>query len=107
VGLATGVDVPRSRVRRAIGVATALALVSVALVLAGPRVPSPVGLRCLVAGVAYVGAAVPVLARRRPLARVGRAFAGLALVLYGADQLAYFSLTSCPRRPSSAACRCS
>ena len=95
-GLATGVDVPRSRVRRALGIALALAVVSVALVLGGPTVPSPVGLRCLVAGVAYLGAAAAVLARRRPLARVGGAFAGLALVLYGADQLAYFGLDFLP-----------
>ena len=42
--------------------------------------------------VAYLAAAVAILARRRPLARVGSTFAGLALVLYAADQLAYFAL---------------
>jgi PAS domain S-box-containing protein len=95
-GLAGGVAVPPARVRLALATAVALAVASSAFALAGPSRPSAVGLRCLVAGVAYVGAAAAILARRRTLARVGGAFAGLALLLYGADQLAYFALEFVP-----------
>ena len=70
--------------------------------------PSAIGLRCLVAGVAYLAAAVAILARRRPLARVGSTFAGLALVLYAADQLAYFGAElRAPGQPARAGSRCS
>jgi hypothetical protein len=94
-GLAAGADVPSSWVARSLGLALTLAIASVALVLAGPTVPSAIGLRCLVAGVAYVSVAAAVLARRPPT-RVGAAFAGGALLLYGADQLAYFGLGFLP-----------
>jgi PAS domain S-box-containing protein len=94
-GLATGAEVPSPRVRRALGASVALGLASVGLVVAGPAVPSAIGLRCLVAGAAYVSVAVAVLARRPPT-RVGAAFAGGALLLYGADQLAYFGLGFLP-----------
>jgi PAS domain S-box-containing protein len=92
-GLARGEDVPARTVRLVVGVAAGAGLVSVVPALAGWHVPSPVGLRCLVAGLAYATAAVAILARRRPLARVGSAFAGFALLLYAADQLAYFGLS--------------
>jgi two-component system cell cycle sensor histidine kinase/response regulator CckA len=95
-GLAKGQDVPTRTVRLVLGGAAAASLVSMIPALAG--FPAPfMGLRCLVAGGAYLSVAAVVLGRRRPLARVGSTFAGLALVLYAADQLAYFVLSLGPR----------
>ncbi len=92
-GLARGREVPARTVRLGLGAAAAAGLASVLPALAGvPRAPS-MGLRCLVAAVAYLAAAAAILARRRPLARVGGTFAALALALYAADQLAYFALS--------------
>ena len=51
--------------------------------------PSPLALRCLVAGVAYAACSA-VLLLRAPAPQLGRRFAALALLLYAADQLAYF-----------------
>ena len=96
LGLATGADVPASRIRLALGVAVGLGLASLVPVPAAWALPSALGLRCLVAGLAYSATAVAVFARRRPGARVGSSFAGLALLLYGADQLAYFALGFVP-----------
>ena len=84
---------PARTVRLVLGAAAAVGLASMLPALAGITAPSAIGLRCLVAGVAYLAAAAAILARRRPLARVGSTFAGLALVLYAADQLAYFALS--------------
>ncbi len=95
-GLARGTDVPPRGARLLLGGALALGLVSVPPALADVTAPSAVGIRCLVAGLAYVAAAV-ILARRRSRAGVGSAFAAFALVLYGADQLSYFSLSFAPR----------
>ncbi len=92
-GLARGEDPPARTVRLSLGLAAAAGTMSVALVLARMTAPSAIGLRCLVAGVAYLAAAAAILSRRRPLARVGGTFAGLALALYAADQLAYFGLS--------------
>jgi len=99
-GLGRGADIPSSTVRRVLAVAVGAGVASVLPAFAGMTAPSPIGLRCLVAGVAYLSAAV-LLARRRPQARVSGAFAGFALLLYGADQLTYFSLSFMPaaRRP--------
>ena len=97
LGLAKGKDVPARTVRLVLGAAAAAGLASVLPALAGIAAPSAIGLRCLVAGLAYMAAAAAILARRRPLARVGSTFAGLALVLYAADQLAYFGLSFGPR----------
>jgi PAS domain S-box-containing protein len=94
-GLERGADVTPRTARRVLGVAIGASLASVLPALAGVTAPSPIGLRCLVAGVAYLSAAV-LLARRRPQARVAGAFAGFALIVYGADQLAYFSLSFLP-----------
>jgi len=96
-GLAKSRDVPARTVRLVLGAAAAAGLASVLPALVGTTAPSAIGLRCLVAGVAYLAAAAAILARRRPLARVGSTFAGLALVLYAADQLAYFGLSFGPR----------
>jgi PAS domain S-box-containing protein len=96
-GLAQGQDVPARTVRLVLGVAAAAGLASVLPALAGFTAPSAIALRCLVAGVAYLAAAAVILARRRPLARVASTFGGLALVLYAADQLAYFALSFGPR----------
>jgi two-component system cell cycle sensor histidine kinase/response regulator CckA len=95
-GLARGTDVPRRGARLLIGGALALGALSVPPELAGVTAPSAVGVRCLAAGLAYVVAAL-VLARRRSRPGVGSAFAAFALVLYGADQLSYFSLSFAPR----------
>ena len=92
-GLGRGEDVPVRTVRLVLGAAVALGLASMLPALAGIAAPSAMGLRCVAAGVAYLAAAAVILARRRPLARVGSTFAGLALVLYAADQLAYFVLS--------------
>ncbi|HSD25948.1 MAG TPA: PAS domain S-box protein, partial [Vicinamibacteria bacterium] len=96
-GLARGTDVPARAVRLLVGASVALGVASVPAALAGMTAPSAVGIRCLLAGLAYLAAAAVVLARRRLRAGVGSAFAGIALVLYGADQLAYFSLSFVPR----------
>ena len=96
-GLATGAVVPARQVLWVLGGAVALGLASAGLALAGPSAPSAVGVRCLVAGVAYLAGAAAVLTRRAPPTRVGGDFAGLALLLYGADQLAYFALSLLPR----------
>jgi PAS domain S-box-containing protein len=95
-GLARGRDVPARDVRLVLWAAIGAAVVSVLPSLAGLAVPSAVALRCLVAGVAYLAASIAILVRRRPLARVGSTFAGLALVLYAADQQAYFALSFGP-----------
>jgi len=95
-GIAKSEDPPARTVRVALGLAAAAGTLSVGLVLARAAAPSATGVRCLVAGGAYLVAAVAILVRRRPLARVGNALAGLALVLYAADQLAYFALGFLP-----------
>ena len=92
-GLTRGRDVPARAVRSLLGAAAAVGFASVLPALAGRAAPSAVGLRCLVAGLVYVAVAAAVLARRRPLPRVGSTFAGLALLVYAADQLAYFGLS--------------
>ena len=96
LGLARDETVADRTVRRALAAAVALGLLSPVPALAGLATPTPRGLRCLVAAVAYVLAAAILLSRRRPLARVGASFAGLALLLYGAAQLAYFGLGFLP-----------
>ncbi len=83
--------------RLVLGAAAAAGLASELRLSPASTAPSAIGLRCLVAGLAYLAAAAAILARRRPLARVGSTFAGLALVLYAADQLAYFGLSFGPR----------
>ena len=94
-GLTRGADLPARAVRGALWAAVGAALASSLPAAAGLTAPSVVGLRCLVAGAACLGAAV-LLARRRPLPRVGGAFAGFSLLLYGADQLGYFALSFLP-----------
>jgi len=96
-GLAGGRDVPAAMRRFALAGAVAAGLASTGFALAGLSRPSPVGLRCLVAGLAYLAAAVAILARRQPGARLGRTFAGLALLVYAADQLAYFAIGFVPQ----------
>jgi hypothetical protein len=95
-GLARGADVPRRTVRLVLGTAAAAGLVSVLPAMTGRAAPSAIGIRCLVTGLVYLVAAFAILARRRPLARVGSTLAGLALLLYAADQLAYFGLGFSP-----------
>ncbi len=90
--LARGAEVPPRTVRLALVTAAVAGLASVPPALAGWVAPSAVGLRCLVAGLAYLAAAVAILVRRLPPARVGRTATGLALLLYAGDQLAYFGL---------------
>jgi two-component system cell cycle sensor histidine kinase/response regulator CckA len=95
-GLARGTDVPSRGARLLLGGALVLGVASVPAALARVAAPSAVGIRCLVAGLAYVAAAA-ILARRRPRAGIGSAFAAFALILYAADQLSYFSLSFAPR----------
>ncbi len=95
-GLTWGKDVPAATRRLALAGAAAAGLVSTGLALAGMSRPSPIMLRCLVAGLAYLAAALAIFARRQPAARVGRSFAGLALLVYAADQLAYFAVGFVP-----------
>ncbi|HYN03202.1 MAG TPA: PAS domain S-box protein [Vicinamibacteria bacterium] len=95
-GLARAEDPPARTVRVALGLAMAAGTLSVGLVLARITAPSATGVRCFVAGGAYLVAAAAILVRRRPLARVGSTFAGVALGLYAADQLAYFALGFVP-----------
>jgi PAS domain S-box-containing protein len=95
-GLARRTEVPARAVRLAIGGAAAAGLASVPPALAGMTAPSAVGLRCLAAGVAYLAAAALILVRR-PRTSLGPAFAATALLLYAADQLAYFALSFAPR----------
>ena len=95
-GLAGEKEIPVATRRLALGLAIAAGVVSAGLAVAGLRRPSPVGLRCLVAGLAYLTAAAAILARRRPGARLGRTFAGVALVVYAVDQLAYFAIGFVP-----------
>jgi GAF domain-containing protein len=93
-GLAWGKDVPQAGRRRATAGAIVAGLGTTAL--AALPGPSPLMLRCLVAGVAYLAGAVVILARPQPVARLGRTVAGLALFVYAADQLAYFGLGFVP-----------
>jgi PAS domain S-box-containing protein len=96
-GLARRTDVPARSVRLLVGASVLLGLASVPPALAGLTAPSAVGVRCLVAGLAYAAAAAVILARRRARVGVGSAFAAFALVLYAADQVTYFSLSFAPR----------
>jgi len=96
-GLAGEKEIPAATRRLALAVAIAAGLASTGLAAAGMSHPSPVGLRCLVAGLAYLAAAAAILTRRQPGARLGRTFAGLALVVYAADQLAYFAIGFVPQ----------
>ena len=95
-GLARRADVSPRAARLLVGASALLGLASVPPALAGMTAPSAVGVRCLLAGLAYAAAAV-ILALRRPRVGAGSAFAAFALVLYAADQLAYFSLSFAPR----------
>jgi len=97
-GLARGEEPSRRTVAWAVGAAVFAGLASVWPALAGARAPSAGGLRCLVAGVAYLLAAVVLLERGRPAARTGRNFARLALGAYAVDQFAYFGLSFLPRQ---------
>ena len=96
-GLAGEKEIPAATRRLALAAAIAAGLASTGLAAAGMSRPSPVGVRCLVAGLAYLAAAAAILARRQPGARLGRTFAGLALVVYAADQLAYFAIGFVPQ----------
>ncbi len=91
-GLARAAGVPAATRRLALAAAVVAGIASAGLALTGIRSPSPVGLRCLVAGLSYLAAAAAILAWRQPAARLGRTFAGLALLVYAADQLAYFAI---------------
>jgi PAS domain S-box-containing protein len=96
-GLARGEEVPARTVRLVLLAAIVGAVVSLLPALVGLTPPSAVGLRCLVAGLAYVVASAVILGRRRAQVRVGGIFAGFALLLYAVDQLAYFALSFVPR----------
>ncbi len=95
-GLARGEEPSRRAVALALGAAVLAGLASVAPALAGATAPTPRGVRCLVAGVAYLFAAFVLLPRGRS-APIGRDFARLALTLWAANQLAYFALSFLPR----------
>jgi len=95
-GLARGEAPGRRPVALALGAAALLGLASVPPALAGATSPSPRGVRCLVAGLAYLFAAFVVLPRGRP-APIGRTLARLALTLWATNQLAYFGLSFVPR----------
>ena len=90
-GLARGTEVPPRAVRWTSAAAAAMGLLSLVPGRFGAYEPSPLGLRCFVAGLAYLGAAAALLARSRQ-AVLGRRVAGAALVLYAADQFAYFAI---------------
>jgi PAS domain S-box-containing protein len=90
-GLARGADVPRQAVRAALAAAVVAGVVVLVSERLGVSEPSPLALRCLVAGVAYAACSA-VLLLRAPAPRLGRRFAALALLLYAADQLAYFGV---------------
>ena len=64
-GLARGQDVPRRAVRLALVAASAAGLGSVLPALAGMTAPSAIGLRCFVAGLAYLSAAAAILSAGR------------------------------------------
>ncbi len=85
-------DAPRSTVRWALGAAVAVGVVSVASQLYVPGGAAPFRLRCLVAAVAYLGGVATIMLRSRAPS-LGRGFTGLALLLYAADQSAYFVLS--------------
>jgi PAS domain S-box-containing protein len=95
-GLARGREVPAAARRAALACAAAAALATAVLSLAGLASSSGVVVRCFAGGVAYLAAAGLVLATRRSAMTPGRLFAGLALVLYAADQFAYFALGLSP-----------
>ena len=86
--LAREVDARRSTVVWALAGAVAVALASVISVLGGQATGSLLGLRSVIAGVSYLAAAATIALTRR-LLTLGRAMAGLALVLYAADQFAF------------------
>src|SRR5512139_687483 len=95
-GLARGEEPGRRTVSVALGAAVVAGLASVGPALAGATAPSPRGVRCLVAGLAYLFAASSLLPRGGGPA-VGRSFARLALALWAANQFLYFGLTFLPR----------
>jgi two-component system cell cycle sensor histidine kinase/response regulator CckA len=95
-GLARGEEPGRRAVSVALGAAVVAGLASVGPALAGATAPSPRGVRCLVAGLAYLFAASSLLPWGGGPA-VGRSFARLALALWAANQFLYFSLTFLPR----------
>jgi GAF domain-containing protein len=94
-GLSRGEGPGRRAVRLAVGLSVVGGLASVGPALAQLG-PSPGGVRCLVAGLAYLFAAGWILSRGVPAAPVGRRLARFALVLYALDQLAYFGLSVLP-----------
>jgi two-component system cell cycle sensor histidine kinase/response regulator CckA len=95
-GLARGEEPGRRTVSVALGAAVVAGLASVGPALAGATAPSPRGVRCLVAGLAYLFAASGLLPWGGGPA-VGRNFARLALALWAANQLLYFGLSFFPR----------
>jgi PAS domain S-box-containing protein len=96
-GLVEGRDLPARSVRTVVGAAVIAGLVSAPLAVAGVTSPTPGGLRCLVAGLAYLYAAAVLLGHRQARAETGRTFARLALGLYAIDQFGYFGLSFVPR----------
>jgi PAS domain S-box-containing protein len=90
-GLARGRDVPAAAVGWALAGAVAVGALAMVPGRLGMRAPSPLGVRCLVAGLAYLGSAIALLSRSRRW-EFGRTFAAGALLLYGADQFAYFAM---------------
>ncbi len=89
--LANEAQASRATERWALAVAVAAGLGSVIAQFAGWTTTSLLNPRCLVSGIAYLAGAATIVLRRRPLP-LGRGLAGLALVLYAADQLVYFAL---------------
>ncbi len=90
-GLARGVDPEPRLVRATVATAVLAGLLSVPAALLHVAAPTAAGVRCLVAGVAYVLAAAVLL--RGSERSIGRSSARLALSLYAADQFVYFALS--------------
>ena len=95
-GLAVGAGPPLRLVRGAVAVALAAGVASAWATLAHVlATPSPVAVRCLLAGLAYVFAAALSL-RRQAAPSIGRTLTRLALVLYAGDQFVYSFVTFLP-----------
>jgi PAS domain S-box-containing protein len=85
--LAREAEARRATVRWVVAGAAGMAGASVIAALAGQATPPLLSLRGIVAGVAFLAGAATIVLRSRRLT-LGRGLAGLALVLYAADQLA-------------------
>ncbi|HXY41552.1 MAG TPA: GAF domain-containing protein, partial [Vicinamibacteria bacterium] len=92
LGLAREAPPSRRLARLVVAAAVAAGLLTVPFAIGGSRNLALGGIRCLVAGLAYLATATLVLGRAAGTITIGRRFGRVALTLYALDQFTYAGL---------------